>query len=415
MRIGGNMFFTDYSMSPTMAHPIYSHKLRDRTNRLKLPVRKKPYKVLIAPGIFLCYRRNAGPGTWSVEAGWLKRFALADDHEEANGKSVMSFWQASKHALKMVRGSEGDADKPVTVHEALVAYQADLEARGGIRNNATSLRTNLSSAMLSKVVMLLTETELQNWRNDLVAAGLKVSSVNRYSKSFKAALTLAANRDKRITNRAVWKAGLKALKAKGGNQPPRTHYYLPDNVILAIVREAYADDDNFGALIDTMSQTGARESQVLRCWPDDIRDENPDVPRLMVPCSNKGKGREPEQRAIPITPRLAKLLRARAINRGNKPLFDAVGKMSANFRAVLERLDLDLTLTPYSLRHSSIIRQIRNGTPLRLIAFAHDTSVTELERTYARYLNNASDDLIRSGLLADLDEAPAGDNVIKLR
>ena len=53
-----------------MARSIYSDKLKNRTNRLKLPIKKKPYKLLIAPGIFLCYRRNEGPGTWSVN--WLQ-------------------------------------------------------------------------------------------------------------------------------------------------------------------------------------------------------------------------------------------------------------------------------------------------------------------------------------------------------
>src|SRR5258707_9918197 len=108
-----------------MARSIHSEKLKNRTNRLKLPIKKKPYKVQIAPGIFLCYRRNEGPGTWSVEAGWLKRFAVADDHEDANNGSVMSFYQAQQEALRRARGSEGGDDKPVTVHEALTAYEHD--------------------------------------------------------------------------------------------------------------------------------------------------------------------------------------------------------------------------------------------------------------------------------------------------
>lgn len=147
-----------------MARSIYSDKLKNRTNRLKLPIRKKPYKALIAPSIFLCYRRNAeSPGTWSVQAGWLKRFALADDHEDPNNQTVMTFYQAVARALKMVRGSEGDSDKPITVAEALDAYETDLAARGGSKHNAISVRNHLSSAMLSKVVMLLTETELQTY------------------------------------------------------------------------------------------------------------------------------------------------------------------------------------------------------------------------------------------------------------
>jgi integrase len=397
-----------------MARSIYSDKLRNRTNRLRLPIKKKPFKLLIAPGIFLCYRRNTGPGTWSVEAGWLKRFALADDYENANGKSVMSFYQAQQHALKMVRGSEGDSDKPVTVSEALDAYETDLAARGGAKYNATSVRNHLSPAMLSKVVMLLTETELRDWRNGLVAKGLKLSSANRIGKSFKAALALAAKRDKRVSNSAAWKAALKPLKAKGSNNPPRDNYYLSDSTVRAIVRECYVEGDDFGALIDVLAGTGTRESQALKLRSDDLRDDNADEPRVMMWCSSKGRDRDPEQRSLPISPKLARMLRARANARGpNRPLFDRIWNLSLRFRVVLERLDLDLSLTPYVLRHSSIIRQIRANVPLRLIAFSHDTSVIEIERTYGRYLSNASDDLTRKALLAD-DMVVMTDNVVKL-
>ena len=395
-----------------MARSIYSNKLKNKTNRLKLPIKKKPYKLLIAPGIFLAYRRNEGPGTWSVEAGWLKRFAIADDFENANNKSVMSFYQAQHHALKMVRGSEGDSDKPVTVDEALTAYETDLAARGSAKYNATSVHNHLSPAMLSKVVMLLTETELRDWRNGLVAKGLKLSSANRIGKSFKAALALAAKRDKRVANGVAWKNGLKPMKAKGSNAPPRDNYYLPDATILAVVRQCYVEDSDFGALIETLAGTGVRESQALKLWPDDIQDVDTDAPRLMMWCSSKGRDRDPEQRALPITPKLAQMLRARAIaRRPNRPLFDRIWNLALRFRVVLERLDLDLTLTPYVLRHSSIIRQIRANVPLRLIAFTHDTSVAEIERTYGRYLNAAADDA-RKGLLAD--DAPPVDNVVRL-
>ena len=401
-----------------MARSIYSDKLRNRTNRLKLEIRKKPYKVLIAPGVFLAYRRNAGPGTWSVEAGWLRRFALADDYETANGTTVQSFWQAQKHALKMVRGSEGDANKPVTVDEALTAYETDLLARDGAKYNATSVRRLLSPAMLSKVVGLLTEMELSNWRNSLVSeTGLKLSSANRIAKSFKAALNLAAERDKRIGNRVEWKKGLKLKKAKGANNPPRDNYYLTPETILAVMRETYASDAELGALIETLAGTGMRESQALKLYPHDLRDDGDDAaaPRLMVWCSRKGdQDRDPEQRSVPITSRLAKVLRDRAVARGTRrPLFDRIWNVSLRFRAVLERLDLDTALTPYSLRHSSIIRAIRAGTPLRIIGYTHDTSVVEIEKTYARYLSGASDDLARKGLLNDT-EAPRTDNVVEL-
>ncbi|WP_396604718.1 site-specific integrase [Bradyrhizobium sp. YCK136] len=398
-----------------MARSVYSNHLKNRTNRLKLPIKKKPYKLLIAPGIFLCYRRNAGPGTWSVEAGWLKRFAVADDFEAANNNTVMSFWEAQKRALALARGSEADSDKPVTVDEALTAYETDLAVRGGAKYNATSVRNHLTPALLSKVVMLLTDIELANWRNGLITKGLKLSSANRIGKSLKAALALAAKRDRRITNSAAWKNGLKPLKAKGGSSPPRDNYYLPDATVRDIVRECYVEDADFGALIDVLAVTGTRESQALKLWPNDLRDEHRKEPRLMLWCSNKGKDRDPEQRSVPITPKLAEMLRKRATARGMKrALFDRIWNMSQRFRVVLDRLGLDLSLSPYTLRHSSIIRQIRSNVPLRIIAFTHDTSVQEIERTYARYLGNASDDLSRRGLLADEACERMPDNVIPL-
>ena len=105
----------------------------------------------------------------------------------------------------------------------------------------------------------------------------------------------------------------------------------------------------------------------------------------MMWCSDKGKDRDPEQRALPITPKLAQMLRARAMARGpRRPLFDRIWNMSLRFRVVLERLGLDLTLTPYTLRHSSIIRQIRSNVPLRIIAFNHDTSACRRSKGHTR-------------------------------
>jgi hypothetical protein len=65
---------------------------------------------------------------------------------------------------------------------------------------------------------------------------------------------------------------LRPLKAKGGNNPPRDNYYLPDAAVLAIVRECHVEDADFGALIEVLAGTGVREGQVRKLWPDDLRD-----------------------------------------------------------------------------------------------------------------------------------------------
>lgn len=78
-----------------MARRTRSSDLEHRSNRLKLAPRGKPYSVMIGPRVHLCYRRLRTAGTWSVKCnGWLQKFAVADDFEDANGESVLEYWQA---------------------------------------------------------------------------------------------------------------------------------------------------------------------------------------------------------------------------------------------------------------------------------------------------------------------------------
>src|SRR5262245_17181290 len=117
-----------------MARSIRAASLETRTARLKLPVRRKSYTVRVAPGVRLGYRRTATAGTWSVVAAdgkggsWLKGFAAADDYENANGETVLDYWQAQSRARTLALGGrEGGAPaagdtRPATVGEALNSY-----------------------------------------------------------------------------------------------------------------------------------------------------------------------------------------------------------------------------------------------------------------------------------------------------
>ncbi len=48
---------------------------------------------------------------------------------------------------------------------------------------------------------------------------------------------------------------------------------------------------------------------------------------------------------------------------------------------------------PYALRHSSIVRGIRAGLPIRLVAAVHDTSVQLIERHYSRWIVDGLEEL----------------------
>ena len=95
-----------------MPRRLRSATLETRTARLKLAPRRKPYWITVAPGIALGYRRNESAGSWSVRgadgqgSNWIKAFALADDHEDADGGQVLTFWQAIDKAKALARGKD---------------------------------------------------------------------------------------------------------------------------------------------------------------------------------------------------------------------------------------------------------------------------------------------------------------------
>ncbi|GGN45611.1 hypothetical protein GCM10011349_11900 [Novosphingobium indicum] len=55
------------------------------------------------------------------------------------------------------------------------------------------------------------------------------------------------------------------------------------------------------------------------------------------------------------------------------------------WHAVRERAQLP-TAIPYALRHSSIVRGLRAGLPISLVAKNHNTSATIIEAHYGRFI-----------------------------
>jgi integrase len=405
-----------------MARRPRSAHLENRTNRLKLPVQKKPHDfVTIAPGIALGYRRCKGSGRWIVRcadgkgSSWQKGFAIADDFEDADGAHVLTFWQAQDRAKQLARGTV-ESGKPITVNEALDAYAAHLAARGGLAGNVSRVRHHLQPALAAKPVALLTPRELEHWRN---ALPVKPATINRMGHVVKAALNLAAKHDPRITNVNSWKVGLALL--------PNTHRprntILSDAQVLALIDAANADDPAFGLFCEVGAVTGARVSQITALEVGDLQ-HNGEGPRLLMPSSRKGHaGKRIERKPVPIPSTLAARLRQAAGERdGSAPLllrsdgkpWSATGADHRHpFAHAVDCAGLDPKVTFYALRHSAIVRQILAGTPLRVVAAACDTSTAQIERTYSAHISGHADAVLRKGLL---DTArPATGNVVPLK
>lgn len=410
-----------------------SSALESATARRKLQMRKKPYWLKLSPGIALGYRRNEGPGTWSVRSSdghgrlWEKRIALADDLEAAAPPHVLTFWDAQKAALAMARKQPhaSDESRPLTVAETLDRYEEDLKARGGSIYNARMPRKYLTTVLLSKPVMLLGAHELKQWRDGLIGGRLQPSSINRMLKSLRAALALAARLDPRIQNAAARATGLQALPDADRDR----NVILPNDQISKLVAAAYKHDPALGLYVDTLAVTGARPSQAARLTVADLIIASAKAPRLSMPKSGKGRSpnraaRKTERVPVPITPALAAQLKQASKGRAaDTPLLlQADGRSwgerpSENYRDAVREivasvgLDAD-EVTAYCFRHSSIVRQLLAGVPIRIVAATHDTSVAAIEKTYSRHIAHHADEVTRAALLHH--ERPIADNVFAL-
>ncbi|MDN4982228.1 site-specific integrase [Bradyrhizobium sp. WYCCWR 13022] len=409
-----------------MARKVSFSALESRSARLRLKVRRRPYSgPSLARGISLMYRRNKTNGTWVLKASdghgayWTKGFALADDFEDSNTKSVLTFYEAQDAAKKMARGDTDAA--PITVDVALTAYRLDLEARGANPYNAEWPRLHLSPTLLPRPVQLLVPNELKKWRDSLLPK-MAASTINRLCRCLAAALELARQHDDRIQNRQAWEVGLAGLP----DAVEARNVILSDDQVRHFIAAAYTRGDKLGLLIDVLANTGARPSQVVRLLVADFRD-HPTRPRLMMPKSAKGGGRNRSQKkherySVDITTQLATKLRAAARGRiDTAPLLlqedgTAWGQNPGQrYHRQVDQIVVEIGLDPadatvYSLRHSSIVRMLLKNVPIRYVASLHNTSVRMIEAHYSRFIVEHGD--FRNALLQN--EPPSGSNIVPL-
>ncbi len=376
-----------------------------------MPKRGKPYWVKIAKGLSLGYRRNETAGPWivrSIAGGkhWIRNFATADDFEDANGDTILDFFDAQRIARNVARngGKDDAAASLITVAQAIERYRDELKARGKDQYNADLAKIHLPPSIRQKPVATLSPKELGDYRNGLLATHSR-GAINRIICPLSAALNLAASKDASITNASAWKIGLQKLPDASRSN----NVVISDDDVRRVIEAAYEDSLEFGRLIEAAALTGARYSQLARI---EVRDLQVDRLRVMIPTSSKGRGvKKTHRKPVPIPAATAVKLQQAA--EGRKPgdlLFvkSDGGKWGAKhqtrlFARVAAKLGLldhdDHPVTMYCLRHSSITRHLLANTPIRIVADLHDTSVVMIEKTYSAYIAEHSDALFRRALL----------------
>ena len=435
-----------------MAKQVQEAALGTRTARMKLAGRKKPYFRLISDGVHLGYRRSTvarRAGTWLCrrylggERYELHLLGTADDFADMPaGERVLTFDEAQAAAKEWARQrtaaqrAEVAAENSPTVRKAAVAYIEARKGRSARAGRDAELRLShhvLAAPLADVALATMTDKDLSRWRDGLRRGGrgvaadataLAPATLARLLNDLRAALTAAA-RKARLPGDVLTtiREGLRAPEAP---DRARAKQVLPDADVRRLVEAAFAQDDDFGALVLVLAATGCRFDQAARLTVADLQPGNE---RIMVPTSAKGRGGKAQTHiAVPLPPdALARLRPLVAGRRGHEPLLQrwhhrqkegdkqagrlpawerverrawrVAAEMARPWRAALTAAQLPGDLVPYCLRHSSIVRGLRSGLPVRLVAAVHDTSVAMIEKHYGAFIVDASEDLLRRALV----------------
>jgi integrase len=378
-----------------MARSIRKASLETRTARLKLPVSRKPVFIRIGPGLSLGYRRNQVAGTWVLRladgkgGATTKAIGIADDYDDANGASVLDYWQAQDRAKSVARNSDGSgAVKPLTVKRAAEVYLELLEAKNPRTARDTRGRLNLHflGKFGDQLVTGLTKAKLEGWLNSLVlkssnreAVRKSKDTANRVLSMVKALLNHALRDPANgISDDHAWRL----VKPFRGVAVPRAVHFSVEQARALI---GAAPDKNFADLLTAGFLTGARYGELIAC---SVRDFDPLERTLEVVDGKTGP------RAIILQQEAATFFTALSQDRcPEEPLLrrsDGArwnrSQQQRRMALALERARLDKEGTFYALRHSHISRAIEGEVPLNIIADNCGTSIRMIETTYAKVL-----------------------------
>lgn len=404
----------------------------------------------IDPEVHLGYRKGKRGGVWLVRwragAGYRQDGLGTADDEIAEG--TLPYVDAVKAARERVekarRDAQAVADGPAqTVSSAILAYMVERDARESgrkgrpVRSDAThrleryvvgkdarGRRKSANAAPLAEIVLHeLNEGQLMAWRNALPAE-LKGTTRQRLINDLKAALNGACTAHRHRlpgTLPTIIKHGLGAVQIANEATEPvaRENQILPDKVIGKVIAAARAVDEakgldgDFYRLVVVLAGTGARFSQVARLRVGDVQ---PEKSRLMMPVSRKGRGGKSGSTPIPVAQDVLDALLPAITRRGRNEFllerwrykqeagsirwvrtergpWTTPAEIVRHWAAIRDQAGLDAMVVPYALRHSSIVRGIRAGLPVHLVANLHDTSVAMIERHYGRWIADGLEDL----------------------
>jgi integrase len=432
-----------------MARHIRNPKIESKTARARLKPSGKPTYFDLGGKLHLGYRRGKGAGRWVMryylggEKYATQTLGEADDLADANGTTVLNFDQAQDRARERMKALDEEAriaalGPVVTVGDAVEAYIAERSKRETPDiSKLTKHVLKADPALSAKSLAALRAEDLIQWRERLAAsetstrkrsAGrISETSVRRIANDFRAALNSGGKRlssELPLTFHVAVKNGLAAPRdsATGSEREPQI---LADADVRRLLTAAWGIDKeqgwggDLGRMILVLAY-GVRLSQAARLRVADLQVGKA---LLMVPTSRKGsKNKKRPPATVPLLPedalKLATvgrlesdrlLLRPRwrrepgqgfgAMKVYQRGPWRAASELTRVWKDVVARAGLPKETIPYAFRHSSIVRGLRGGLPIRLVAALHDTSSAVIEASYSAYITDALSELARAALV----------------
>ncbi|MEI9401151.1 tyrosine-type recombinase/integrase [Mesorhizobium argentiipisi] len=319
----------------------------------------------------------------------VETIADADDRLDANGGSILTFWQAQDKARDVHKAMSGEAGKVAgayTVKEALEDYLQWME---GNRKSSKDARYRAEALILPQIgdidVSKLTAKQIRKWHSDVAKTAPRLRTKAGKEQRFKAIddddnpesirqRRATANRVLTILRAALnyaWREGKAASDREWRRVEPfedvesaRIHYLT----IAEAQRLVNASSGAFRDLVQAALQTGARYSELARLR---VEDFNSDVGTLTIRASKSGKGRH-----IVLTDEGQELFDQLKTGKARIDLLlttepGGVWEKSHQFRPMKEACK-NAKIVPaigfHGLRHTWASLSVMNGMPLMVVA-----------------------------------------------
>lgn len=368
--------------------------LESRAARAKLAVQTKPYYLAVAPGLNIGYRKGKKGGRWVArfyvgeKEYRLEVIADADDVQDANGETVLDFWQAQERARQMqavLAGDKGEAiQKRLNVNDAIADY---LEWMEGNRKSAQDARYRAEALILptfgGKDVAKLTAKEIRSWLRNMAETPPRLRTRKDSEQKFREMddgpdgvrrRKASANRTltvlKAALNRA-WREGKVPSDAEWRRVEPYESVDAARVQYLTVAesqRLVNGCDTPFRHLVQAALQTGARYGELAALT---VADFNADVGTITIRASKAGKVRH-----IVLTDEGVDFFAGITVGRAGHEsmLTNGSGEpwgYNHQIRLMVEackRAKIAPRISFHGLRHTWASLAVMNGVPLMVVA-----------------------------------------------